>query len=52
MFAKLEEIEHSFLDLEKELGAPEVLADKDRYRKVAKSHADLGAIVRAFREYK
>ncbi|MDO9082883.1 MAG: peptide chain release factor 1 [Humidesulfovibrio sp.] len=52
MFAKLEEIEYSFLDLEKELGAPEVLADKDRYRKVAKSHADLGAIVRAFREYK
>ncbi len=52
MFAKLEEIEHSFEDLEKELGAPEVLADQERYRKVAKSHADLGVIVRAFREYK
>ena len=32
MFAKLEEIEHSFLDLERELGAPEVLADQERYR--------------------
>ncbi|MDP3426077.1 MAG: peptide chain release factor 1, partial [Humidesulfovibrio sp.] len=52
MFAKLEEIEHSFLDLERELGAPEVLADQERYRKVAKSHADLGLIVKAFREYK
>jgi len=52
MFAKLEEIEHSFEDLEKELGAPEVLADQERYRKVAKNHADLGVIVRAFREYK
>ena len=52
MYAKLEEIEHSFLDLERELGAPEVLADQERYRKVAKSHADLGTIVRAFREYK
>jgi len=52
MFAKLEEIEHSFEDLEKELGAPEVLADQERYRKVAKSHADLGVIVRAFREFK
>jgi len=52
MFAKLEEIEHSYLDLEKELGAPEVLADQERYRKVAKSHADLGVIVKAFREYK
>jgi len=52
MFAKLEEIERSFEDLERELGAPEVLADQERYRKVAKSHADLGAIVRAFHEYK
>jgi len=52
MFAKLEEIEHSFLDLERELGAPEVLADQERYRKVAKSHSDLGVIVKAFREYK
>jgi len=52
MFAKLEEIERSFADLERELGAPEVLADQERYRKVAKSHADLGAIVRAFQEYK
>ena len=52
MFAKLEEIEHSFLDLERELGAAEVLADQERYRKVAKSHADLGVIVKAFREYK
>jgi peptide chain release factor 1 len=52
MFAKLEDIERSFQDLERELGAPEVLADQERYRKVAKSHADLGAIVRAFHEYK
>lgn len=52
MFAKLEEIERSFEDLEKELGAPEVLSDQDRYRKVAKSHADLGVIVKAFREFK
>jgi peptide chain release factor 1 len=52
MFAKLEEIEHSFEDLERELGAPEVASDPERYRKVAKSHADLGTIVRAFREFK
>ena len=52
MFAKLEEIERSFEDLEKELGAPEVASDPERYRKVAKSHADLGTIVRSFREYK
>ena len=52
MFAKLEEIERTYLDIERELGAPEVLADQERYRKVAKSHADLGTIVRAFHEYK
>jgi len=52
MFSKLEEIERTYHDIERELGAPEVLADQERYRKVAKSHADLGLIVRTFNEYK
>ncbi len=52
MFNKLADIERSFLDLERELGAPEVLADQEKYRKAAKAHADLGVIVKAYREYK
>ncbi len=52
MFNKLADIERSFIDLERELGAPEVLADQEKYRKVAKTHADLGVIVKAYREYK
>ncbi len=52
MFAKLEQIEHSYLDLEQELAQPEVFSDQDRYRKLAKTHADMGEIVKAYREYK
>ncbi|QGY41000.1 peptide chain release factor 1 [Pseudodesulfovibrio cashew] len=52
MFGKLEEIETKFVDLEKELAEPEIFNDQDRYKKVSKAHADLGDIVKVFREYK
>lgn len=52
MFAKLEQIERTFVDLEKELSQPEVFGDQERYRKLAKTHSDMGEIVQAFREYK
>ena len=44
MFAKLERIERSFEDLEKELAQPEVFSDQERYRKLAKTHSDMGEI--------
>jgi len=52
MFGKLEDIEQSYLDLEKELAAPEIFEDQKRYMKVSKAHADLGEIVTVFRQYK
>lgn len=52
MFRKLDEIENTFLDLEKELSQPEIFNDQDRYRKATKSHSELGEIVRVYREYK
>ena len=52
MFAKLERIERSFEDLEKELAQPEVFSDQERYRKLAKTHSDMGDIVKVFREFK
>jgi peptide chain release factor 1 len=52
MFAKLERIERSFEDLEKELAQPEVFSDQERYRKLAKTHSDMGEIVKVFREYR
>jgi peptide chain release factor 1 len=38
--------------LEAQLADPSVFDDQERYRKLTKSHADLGEIVRAFREYR
>lgn len=52
MFGKLEEIEVKYLDLEQELAQPDIFNDQDRYKKVSKAHADLGDVVRLFREYK
>lgn len=52
MFAKLEEIERTFMDLEQELSDPEVYNNQERYRKVTKTHSELDPIVKTFREYK
>ncbi|MES9995520.1 peptide chain release factor 1 [Desulfovibrio aminophilus] len=52
MFAKLEQIERTFIDLEKELSQPEVFGDQERYRKLTKSHSDMGEIVKVFRDYR
>ena len=52
MFAKLENLERRYEDLEQQLSHPEVLADQDRYRKLTKAHADLKEVVDVFRKYK
>lgn len=52
MFAKLENLERRYEGLERELAEPDVLADQDRYRKLAKAHADLKEVVDVFRRYR
>ena len=52
MFAKLENLEHRYEDLERQLSFPDVLSDQDRYRKLTKAHADLKEVVDVFRKYK
>ena len=52
MFAKLESLERKYEELETQLSDPEILGDQDRYRKLAKAHADLAEVVTAFREHK
>ena len=52
MFSKLAEIETKFEELSIELSKPEVLADQDRYKVIAKEHADLRELVEVYREYK
>ncbi len=52
MFAKLENLEYRFTDVEQQLSSPEALADQERYRKLTKAHADLKEVVDVFRTYK
>ena len=52
MFGKLEEIEAKFEELEQELAEPDIFNDQERYKKVSKAHADLGEVVKVFREHK
>jgi len=50
--SKLEDIEQRFLDIEQQLGSPEVLQDQKQYSELAKTHAELSDIVSSYREYK
>ncbi|SKA75919.1 peptide chain release factor 1 [Desulfobaculum bizertense] len=52
MFAKLDSIERNFEELELELASPDVFNDQEHYTKLTKMHADLGAIVKVYREYR
>ena len=52
MFAKLESLERKYEDLERQLSAPDVVSDQERFRKLSKTHSDLSDVVAAFREYK
>ena len=49
---KLETIEQRYKEITEELGDPKVVADNQRYRKTAKAHSELGAIVEKFEEYR
>ncbi len=52
MYAKLEALERQYLDLETDLSKPEIYNDQERYKKLAKAHADLKDIVATFREHR
>ncbi|QLA16797.1 peptide chain release factor 1 [Desulfolutivibrio sulfoxidireducens] len=52
MFAKLESIQRRHEELERQLSEPGIFDDQERYRKLAKAHADLGEVVGVFRTYK
>ena len=40
MFAKLEDLERRYEELEKDLGTPEIYNDQERYKKMAKAHSE------------
>jgi len=51
-FEKLDQVEARYEELTRELARPELLAASDRYQKLAKTHAELGAVVEKYRAWK
>jgi len=52
MFEKLQGVEQRFIELEKKLGSPDILADKSYYKKCVREHSEISKIVDVFRKYK
>ena len=52
MFAKVEEIEERFEQLENELARPEIIRDQKTYQSYLKEHSRLSPIVSTFRRYR
>ncbi|MBU1019403.1 MAG: peptide chain release factor 1 [Patescibacteria group bacterium] len=52
MIDKLQKLEDEFLDIEKKLSAPAIIANQDEYVKLMRKRKDLTKAVELFREYK
>jgi peptide chain release factor 1 len=52
VFERLDEIERTYLDVERQLADPEVLADHARLVELSKRHAELGEVVGAYRAWR
>ena len=52
MFERLDEIERTYRDIERQLADPEVLADQARLVELSKRLAELGEVVRAYRAWR
>jgi peptide chain release factor 1 len=52
MFERLDEIERTYDQVERQLADPEVLADQARLIELSRRHAELGEVVRAYRAWR
>ncbi len=52
MFERLNNIETTYLDIERQLSDPAVLADQQRLVELSKRHAELAEVVRAYRAWR
>jgi peptide chain release factor 1 len=52
MFEKLSGVENHFLEVEKLLGDPKIVNNREAYQKYSREHADLNKVVSVFRNYK
>lgn len=52
MFDKLEAVEARYIELESRLSDPALANRPDEFRKLSQEHADLGELIRVYREYR
>jgi peptide chain release factor 1 len=52
MMDRLNQIESTYLDLERQLSEPEVHQDRQRYAELARSHSELAEVISVLREYR
>jgi peptide chain release factor 1 len=52
MFERLDEIERTYQDVERQLADPEVIADQARLVELSRRHAELDEVVRAYRAWR
>jgi peptide chain release factor 1 len=52
MFERLDEIERTYDEVERQLADPEVIADQGRLIELSRRHAELGEVVRAYRAWR
>ena len=52
LFEKLDQVESRYEEMTAQLSSPEILGDSARYQKLARAHADMGAMVEKYREWK
>ncbi|HEX3213868.1 MAG TPA: PCRF domain-containing protein, partial [Actinomycetota bacterium] len=52
MFERLDEIERSYEEVERQLADPEVIADHTRLVELSRRHSELGEVVRAYRAWR
>lgn len=52
MLEKLRALEATYEEVSRELGDPEVVASRERYREAAKAHSELHPLIEKYREYR
>src|SRR5438067_1406633 len=52
MFDKLEAVEKRYVELEKQLSDPDVIASRNEFQKLSKEHSDISELVTAFRQHR
>ncbi len=52
MFQKLSEVEQKYNELNQLLSQPDIIANREKFQKYSRSHAELAEVVREYKQYK